>query len=136
MYSDKRIEELIAELEQCSALDDVKIIKAFPYAIKPTVPDKAMITLSPGEVSCESIGIGEDCFHGRYGIDANVFVPYEMGSSVMADILSRLLQNSVDCRVQGVSVKPAQADDTLHCYTAGCTLTYYDKFDFGDGIHE
>ena len=136
MYSDKKIAELIAELEQCAALDDVKIIKAFPYAIKPTVLDKAILTLSPGEVSCESVGIGDDCFHGSYGIDANVFVPYEMGSSLTADILSHFLQNSVDCRVQGVRVTPAQANDTLHCYTAGCTLTYYDEFDFGDGIYE
>lgn len=136
MYLDNYIDELLQRLQQCSELNDIKIIKAYPYAIKPTALDTIVITLSPGGIQCDNVELGGSTFHGRYDIDAHIFVPHKLGSPVATDVVSRFLRYGVDWRVQGVSLTQIDSSDILRCYTAKCSLTYYDRFDFGDDSNE
>ena len=136
MYLDRHIDDLQHKLSQCPQLQDASVIKAYPYAIKPTALDSIVITLSPGGVNCDNVELGGNVMYGRYDIDAHFFVPHKMGSPVATDIVSRFLRNCVDNSVQGIRLTQIDCDDLLRCYTAKCTLTYYDRLEFGDDSDE
>ena len=132
MYLDKEIDRLITRLRASEKLTGVGIIKAYPYAPKPTCLNKCVIVLSPGSMNIKNEAIGDNVFFGKYSIDAVMFAPQDMGSPVALTLASDFLAAAVDNDVSSIYISDTEKDDTVRCYSRKCTLTFYSDFVFGD----
>lgn len=124
MYLSNEIDSLCKRLKADDSLNAFKIIKAYPYNIKPTRLSYQVIAVSPSSIEAESIAVDNEDFYGKYSIDLDVFSPYEMGSPAMSDALERVLVSATDNTVVGISVSAVTVDENAHCFKAKCTLKY------------
>lgn len=87
MYLTDKVSEVIDILKDDEYFDDKTVIAAFPYAYKPGKLGKIIITVSPQDIEAENIDAGGCCFYGRASVRTDVFVPHDMGSPALADVI-------------------------------------------------
>lgn len=124
MCLDKELDAFVERLKNSEALSDVKIIKSYPYASKPTRLKNTVITVSPSEISGESISIGQENIFAKYTIDADIYVPVELGPPRMWEYIRAVLLAQVNSYPTAVFVSRVTANDKLSCCTARCSFTY------------
>jgi hypothetical protein len=124
MYLDKKLDEFIDVLKSSDELAQVKIIKAYPYAIKPTRPSKTIVGVYAGKIDMQSVSVGGDELYGSYELKADVFVPQGCDSSAVSQVIAGILNAVANDTISAVSVSQISSDDSISSLTATCTLTY------------
>lgn len=124
MFLNEKINELFDRLSNDENLKDIKFIKAYPYAKKATILESVVATLSSGDIKIESVAMDNKSYYGSFGVNINVFVPYEMGSPASMTILERIINSALDMTSVGVKVGTIQNDTVTACYRILATVTY------------
>jgi hypothetical protein len=124
MYLDKEINELLNMLKSSTALKEISFIKACPYAKKPTRLLKKVCTLSPAELDLESISVDDENFYGKYAVDVDLFVPYELGSPVAFDDMEEIVRCVMNEKVCAIKLSSIVRDSTAECYKITATFTF------------
>ncbi len=136
MYLNKEIDEFILNLEANSFFSDMKIIKAYPYAIKPTRLKKTVIAVSPSQISAKNISLGETHFFADYKIDVDIYVPQQFGADSIINIVREILGCAAGFYAVGVTASKINADDNLNCFTSKCTVEFNGEIDLGGNENE
>ena len=129
MCLDNELDAFIERLKTSEALGDAKIIKAYPYVLKPTKLKNTVIAVSPSEISAQSISLGQENFFASYVIDADIYVPVELGSPKIWEYIRGILLSQMNSFPSSVSVSKVTAEDRLSCCTAKCSITYNGALD-------
>lgn len=124
MCLDDELDAFIERLKSCEALEDVRIIKAYPYVLKPTKLKRAVITVSPSEINAQKISLGQKNLFASYVIDADIFVPVELGSPKIWEYIRGILLSQTNSFPSSVYVSRVTAVDKLSCCTVKCSVTY------------
>ncbi len=124
MYLNNEISELLDMLKASTNLNNVCFIKACPYAKKPTKLLKKVCTLSPAELDLESISVDDEDFYGKYAVDVDLFVPYELGSPVAFDDMEEIVRCVMSERVCAIKLSSVIRDSTSECYKITATFTF------------
>lgn len=120
----KAVDEFVTRLKDCEALEGVSIIKAYPFVKKPTKLDNVVIAVSPAQIESKAVSIGEDNMFSTYTIDADVFIPQELGSPEMWKYIQAVLLSQAESFPVAVATSQIKANDKISCYTAKCSFTY------------
>lgn len=144
----KAVDDFIARLNQSDVFGDlegaegvdgignIKIIKSYPYVIKPTKLTKIVVAVSLGDVSGNSISIGDSCIFGSYRIDACIYSPYARGADVLPLVAEKIFACFADCNPVSITTTQVDTDATTLCYTIKCSITFSDLINLGGGNSE
>ena len=124
MYFANLIEQFIGLLNSLDYEGDVKVIAAFPFAYKPTLLDKIIVTVAPYGIDVENIELGEAKVYGDVSIQISVFVPQDMGSPCMVNTLDTILGCLTGLKPSRITINSIQQWDNLSCFCANCIFTY------------
>lgn len=124
MFLNEKITELFEKFSNDENLSDIKFIRAYPYAKKATILESVVATLSPGDISVESVAMDNKSYYGSFGVNIDVFVPYEKGSPASMDVTERIINSALDMTSIGVKVGKIHNDTITACYRVSATVTY------------
>lgn len=127
MFFDEKIDETIEILKRDSFFDDMRIIKAYPCATKPTRLEKNIIAVSPGETVMNNISVGQCVLYGNYEIRFDIFVSQRNGAESLAKIASRIIHDSLFKHPAKIEVSNTSAYNAIGAFTLRCTLTFAGK---------
>lgn len=71
-------------------LDDIKVIKSYPLAHKPTRMLEPIVAVSPHNMVQRAIGLGEYANETDITISVDIFVPYRNGQDVLNGIVDSI----------------------------------------------
>ncbi len=131
MYLTDTVNHIINILKSNEYFNDKSVIAAYPFAYKPGRLGKIIITVSPQGIEAENISSGGYCLYGSTSVRADVFVPHEMGSPVLEDVIEHIISTLSCTFPHFVKVSPIISKNNLSSFTANCTLTYKSKINFG-----
>lgn len=124
MYLNDKINQLLSKLKSCEKLNDIKFIKAYPYAKKATILKGMVATLSPGDMKIESVSMDNLSYYGSFGVNIDLYAPCEMGSPVTLDAMERIINEALDISAIGVKVGTIEKDEVTSCFKACATITF------------
>lgn len=136
VYLNKEIDEFVIRLEKNSFFSQIKVIKAYPYAIKPTRLKKTVITVSPSQISAENISLGETHLFADYKIDVDIYVPQQIGADSIISIVREIFRCAAGFYAVGVTASKITADDNLNCFISKCTIEFNGEIDLGSDENE
>lgn len=134
MLLSTKINSFVERLNACSELKSCKIIKAYPYSMKPTNLKSTVIAVSVGEIASENVEIGGEELCGKYKINAYIYSPYKMND--FNNIISLVINSQLNAYPSAVSVSEISNSDDLECLFVNCSFTFFDSLDFGGDENE
>lgn len=136
MYLAKETKNILDMLKSNEYFSDKKVIMAYPFAKKPTRLADIVVTISPSSLSAKNIEAGGESLFGSYKIDADIFVPQDMGSPCVFDVIEKTVNTVIPLFPCAVSVSEIYPMDELFCFTAKCSFTFSSEIDFGGENYE
>lgn len=130
------VDDFISALNQRTDFDGIKVIKAYPYVIKPTKLSKIVVAVSLGDVSGDNVSIGDNCVFGTYRIDACIYSPYDVGADVLPQVAEKIFDTCVNYNPVAITTTQIDTNATALCYTLKCSVTFSDYINFGGGEAE
>ena len=124
MFFDEKIDETIETLKKDSFFDNMRLIKAYPCAIKPTRLEKNIIAVSPGETVMDNVSVGQGVLYGNYEIRFDIFVSQRHGAESLAEIASRVIHGLLFKHPAKIEVSNTSAYNAIGAFTLRCTLTF------------
>lgn len=128
-----KTEEIKALLQQRQSLEGCRILTAYPFAGKPSLPTKPYLAVFPAEMQGEACALGESRQLVRCRVRIGIYVPQRDGMG----LLCRLTQEVTDALCltapQEVAVEKAQVHDELGCFGVICSFVYSDAYGGNDG---
>lgn len=124
MFLTDELDAFIERLKISPLLESTNIIKAYPYVMKPTRLDNVVITVSPAGIDGKSTSIGDENIFAYYTIDADIFVPQELGSPKMGEYIQAVLSSQISSAPCGIAASGVKANDKISCFTVKCSFTY------------
>ena len=131
MYLDNAVRGAIAALEGDSYFENMIIIPAYPYALKPTRLEKILITVSPYGMEMRNVEIGGKTLFGKLSYSVNVFYPHTLGSPALNDVMEHIVSLLTTDNISSVDVSPISTRNELNCYTANCIFSTKAAFENG-----
>ncbi len=132
----KAVDDFIATLKQTEDFGTIKVIKAYPYVIKPTKLSKIVVAVSLGDVSAENISVGDNCIFGTYRIDSYIYSPYAVGADVLPLVAEKIFACCLGFNPVAITTSQVDTDATTLCYTLKCSITFSDLINLGGGDNE
>lgn len=111
--------------------DDIKLVRAYPYMTKPTMPEEAIIAISIGEVKLKPCHIGEDSLMIELSLWTDIYVPFSLGTELGCDIFSRLCECVGRISPKCISSSRMVADKESGCYLLQCEITFDRELEVG-----
>ena len=133
MYLADETDKIFNKLKESTELSEYRIIKAYPFSYKATRLKQAVICVSPSGIDAKTASIGGSDYFGEYTIDADVFVPQDMGTPCTYEIIEKIVKVLSDEPPCGVKVSAVSTKDNIECYTAKCTLTFRSMIYYSEG---
>lgn len=117
-------------LEADDYFSDMRITRAYPDEIKPTLLKKAVIAVGLKGIEVEDGSVGQSVKSGSYGVFADVFVPYSYDKKAMEQIVFRICRNISQRNITAIEVSGISANTTAECFVMRCLFTFNDEICF------
>lgn len=129
MYLMSVTDRVFETLKGSEALSDCVIIRAFPFAKKPTRLIHSIITVSPDRTEFKNIALGGECAFGTFAVAVDVFSPQEFGSPVTSGVCDNVIKALLETKPVKISVSPYSEEDDLGAFRVRCTAYYSERFE-------
>ncbi len=136
MYLNLITDKVYRTLKEYGALSECAIIKAFPYAKKPTRLTRTVITVSPGGALLNNTALGEECAFGEFSVNINIFTPQEQGSPADNGTLDTVTQALLPLEPIRIKTGGFDGNDMLGAFEAQCTAVFSDILSTEDNSNE
>ena len=130
MYLSRKCDEMVTLLKADTALQDCCIIKAFPYAKKPTRLQKIIIAVTPAALEGRATALGEDRYIGEYGISVCLYIPQSFGSPVAFHTAETVVNAVTALSPVGIKLGSMESRERLDCFLLECTFTFCGEIRF------
>ena len=130
------VDDFVTMLSQNDDFGNIKVIKAFPYVIKPTKLSKIVVAVSLGDVNADNISIGDNCVFGTYRIDTCIYAPFDMGADDLPLVAEKIFASCVNYNPVAFTTTQVDTDAKTLCYTLKCSITFSDLINLGGGDNE
>ncbi len=131
-YLSDIVTDFVEKLSKSEEMAGVKIVTKFPYGIKPTEIDKAVVSVGLKNIKLSNSSLGEDDRSGNYTISAKIFVPFKMGGFVTNSVFCRICKVMLmNCDVVACKCGETLADEKTSSYVLECEFDFEDEFNFG-----
>ena len=124
MYLLTAAEKVYQALKNCEALSNCVIIKAYPYAKKPTRLRRTFITVSPAEAEVKNTALGGNSLYGKFSVSIDVFAPQESGTPVENGVTDGIVSAVLPLEPAEIKIGSFTANDDLSSFCAKCLLTF------------
>jgi hypothetical protein len=131
MRLNNAVSAFVESLKSSEDFDDIRVINAYHFEIKPTQLSNIVVAVSLGNVDANSCGVGCNQAFGDYSINADIYIPRKMGATSLAQVVEKILKTQIGYEAIGVKLDDLSSDSTTDCYWARCTFTFNDLLDFG-----
>lgn len=121
-----KTDAFIDRLSSSTQLDGFRIIRAYPYTFKPTRLKQIVIAVFAGEINAESISLGEACCYGTYEINADIFIPYELGTPEPENVATAVVTSQLSAYPVAVRVSKIERNEHISCYRINCCFRFSD----------
>lgn len=133
MTIDNMVDSFIALVKGNSYFDDIKVRRAYPFQVKPTLANNSFVAVYPSDIDVQCGSVGESTYCGEICIAVDIYVPYKFGTECIPKIFSQLIQSVSDWAVTGIQSSAITADSQTLCYIMQCKIIFNDKIEFGGG---
>ena len=124
MYLAAETNRVYNALKDCAALDGCRIIKAYPYAKKPTKLRRTVITVSPSDAEFKNTALGFECAYGKYAVAVDIFIPLESGSPAESGVCDGVINGVLALKPDGIRLTEFRPYDELGAYGARCIVSF------------
>lgn len=120
-----KLNEFNTRLLESPVLMNCSIIKAYPFAMKPSRLEKKIIATSVGNIEGQCVSIGGNEQYGKYKINAFIYAPYK--NADLNDTVAEVIKAQLCAFPAEIYVSEISKNDDLECLFVKCSLTFYDK---------
>lgn len=131
MRLDTVLDELIGVINSNDYFKDVRIIKAYPFDIKPTRPSHPYIALGIEGIDMQSSSIDSAQRSGQLSVFADVFVPSKQSGEKIYDIFSNMCEVLSCFNVLSIKAFRIQYDTYTQSNVLKSVITFHDELVFG-----
>ena len=124
MYLQAELNKIYTALKESEALENYIVIKAYPYATKPTKLQKSVITVSPAASELKNVTLGEKSAFGTYGIYTDIFIPQESGSPCGSDAVQKIIEILSDFEPVNIKISEFKNEDVLNAFSLRCLFRF------------
>lgn len=124
------LSDFIDRLEADKFFENIKIIRAYPDEIKPTLLKKAVVALGIKSIDVDESSLGQNIKSGSYSIFADIFVPYSHDKQSMEQIVFRICRNISELNLVAIEVSGITANTTAECFVMKSVFTFNDEICF------
>lgn len=136
MYLNKKVKDIVSKLSSDERLRDTKVIMAYPNVNKPTQLRRVVIAVSPSSLNAQNISIGDVCIYGEYSVDIDVFVPQNLGTPCIQDVVEKIIDIIKNESLSGIKVSQIKVNNSLFCHYVNCCMTFRGEIDFGGSAYD
>ena len=126
----KEAERLIAVLSSCPSLEECRILKAFPYEKYPARLKHPVIAVATGELECEGRDLDLTVYSGEYTLNADIYIPQELGSPVAGEMLKHVVDSVATLCPYKIQVSKIIQYDMLNSFCIKCSFTFRGAMSF------
>ena len=118
------LSDFIEKLEADEFFEDVRIKRAYPDEIKPTLLKKAVVALGIKSIEVDENSIGQDIKSGSYSVFADIFIPYSFDKQSFERIVFKICADICGLNLVAIEISGITADATAECYTMKTLFTF------------
>lgn len=107
-----------------SLCDDFRVIKAYPFAYKPTHMQMTTVAVSPMGEKSRLVGLGGYAQQSDCDILLSVFVPYEKGIDEMSRVVDILRDGLLDDSVLSLEIGKVDSSKSMDTISVNMVVRY------------
>lgn len=125
------LDEFVSNVRGDSSFDDIKIISAYPFTVKPDFLSEKLIAVGFSDISMTNCHIGFRESAGDVKIFADIFVPVNQDSREACKIFSGLCSALKSMNIVAVSAQRICVDEKTASYVMKTEFTFRDEIALG-----
>jgi hypothetical protein len=133
---DEFLNSFISRLKNSSDLDGVKIIRAYPNKIAPTVISTPIVAIGIDEQEHCPTGVGEEELFTQPQLFCDIFLPWEEEKETARKILTEICKIGLDYSLLSVRTQALTADSQTLSWCLKSQITFNDELILGGGADE
>lgn len=124
------LSDFMDKLEADEFFGNVRLTRAYPNVIKPTLLKKAVVALGIKSINVDENSVGQNIKSGSYSVFADIFVPYSYGKYEMEQIVFRICRNISERNIVAIEISEITANSTAECFVMKSVFTFNDEICF------
>lgn len=133
---DTVLDELICVINSDEYFKDIRVIKAYPFDVKPTRPPHPYIALGIEEIDMCSGSIDSAQRSGQLSVFADIFVSKKQDAQIIYEIFSKMCE-ALECfNVLSIKAFRIKYDADTQSNVFNCVITFNDELVFGGDYYK
>lgn len=124
------LSDFINKLEADEFFENIRITRAYPDRIKPTLMKKAAVAVGIKNIEVDENSVGQNIKSGSYSIFANIYVPHSSDKRSFEQIVFRICRDIAELNVVAIEISAVTADATAECLVMKSVFTFNDEICF------
>ena len=128
--AEKMLDCFMDRLKADSYFDSIKIIRAYPHSVKPTLLKNAVVAAGIRNIELEGESVMQNVRTGKYSIFTDIFVPCSFERRALEDIVFRISADVAKLNVASIEISAASSFHTEECFSMRAVFTFHDEIGF------
>ncbi len=136
MRLDNMLDEMVGIIKSDDYFNGIKVIKAYPFDVKPTRFACPYIALGLCEIDMHSISVDSAQRAGTVSVFADIYVSWKKDGAVIYDIFTRLCKVLSCFNVLSIKTQRMEYDTYTQANKLESVITFSDEIAFGGALNE
>lgn len=124
MYLSAETDIIYRLLKSADGLQNVHVVKAYPFINKPTRLKQPVVCVSPAGFDATHCALGQTHYLCSYRIRVSVYVPQHFGTPVADETMEAVVHALTMTDFRRLQVDDIQSVDAIDCFATACTVSY------------